>query len=49
MEEVHISYKGNIFVACQITIGNRAKIFFSFGLDGVNKSTSTEKNETIFV
>jgi len=33
------------FVACIITIGNQAKIFFSFRLDMDNKSTSTEKTK----
>jgi hypothetical protein len=45
MEEVYISYKGNSFVECKITIGNRAKFFFGVGFDGDNKSTSKEKTE----
>jgi len=45
MEEVYVSYKGNTFADCKITIGNRAKFFFSFGFDGDNKPTSTEKTK----
>jgi len=45
MEEVSVSYKGNIFVECKITIGNRAKVFLSFGFDGDNTSNSTEKTK----
>jgi hypothetical protein len=38
VEEVYmpISCKGNIFVECEVTIGSRAKIFFSFQLNGDN-------------
>jgi len=45
MEEVYISYKGNIFVECKINIGTRTKFFLSFGFDGDNISTSTEKTK----